>query len=55
MNLSDGGVETYAEGPPSAIARYQAWLWQGPPGAHVESVDINERVPKGTYTTFIIE
>ncbi|HUW33677.1 MAG TPA: acylphosphatase [Planctomycetota bacterium] len=54
-NLSDGGVETYAEGSPSAITRYQAWLWQGPPGAKVESVDITERVPKGKYTTFTIE
>lgn len=55
MNLSDGGVETYAEGPSAAIKRYQTWLWQGPPGARVDSVDITERVPKGTYTTFTIE
>ncbi|PKL09441.1 MAG: acylphosphatase [Spirochaetae bacterium HGW-Spirochaetae-7] len=55
MNLSDGGVETFAEGPQPAILRYQAWLRQGPPGAKVESVDITERAPKGTHTTFTIE
>lgn len=54
-NLPDGGVETYAEGSISDIARYRRWLEQGPPGARVESVDISERKPKGTLSTFYIE
>ena len=43
MNLDDGGVETWAEGPASAIKRYRDWLNQGPPGARVESVDVSDR------------
>jgi len=54
-NLSDGGVETWAEGDPACIARYRSWLQHGPPGATVVSVDISERKPKGTYSTFTIE
>lgn len=54
-NLSDGGVETYAEGPSSAIARYREWLSHGPPGARVSSVDVSERSPRRGLTNFIIE
>jgi len=54
-NLPDGGVETYAEGPASAVDRYLQWLHQGPPGAHVTSVDITEKPFSGTYNTFTIE
>jgi acylphosphatase len=54
-NLPDGGVETYVEGPDSAVSRFQQWLQHGPPGAQVQSVDISERKPKGTFTTFSVE
>lgn len=54
-NLPDGGVETYAEGPLSAIARYREWLSHGPPGAKVSSVDVSERAPKKRLTSFVIE
>lgn len=54
-NLPDGGVESYAEGNASDIDRYKRWLEHGPPGARVESVDISERKPKGTLTSFSIE
>jgi acylphosphatase len=54
-NLPDGGVEAYAEGSTSDIARFRRWLEQGPPGARVESVDVSERKPKGMLTTFTIE
>jgi acylphosphatase len=55
MNLDDGGVETWAEGPTSAIKRYRDWLNQGPPGAKVESVDLSEREPRHAWTTFLVE
>jgi acylphosphatase len=54
-NLPDGGVETYAEGPAAAISRYRRWLDHGPPGAKVDSLDISERSPKGTFSNFSIE
>lgn len=54
-NLPDGGVETYAQGPLSAIAKYREWLSHGPPGASVSSVDVTERSPQRTCTSFVIE
>ncbi|HON87952.1 MAG TPA: acylphosphatase [Spirochaetia bacterium] len=54
-NLPDGGVETYAEGPASAVDRYLQWLHQGPPGAHVTSVDVTEKQYTGSYASFTIE
>lgn len=54
-NLPDGGVESYSEGPDVAVDRYVQWLKHGPPEAHVDSIDITERSPKGKYTSFNIE
>lgn len=54
-NLSDGGVETYAEGPASAVSTYVSWLHKGPPGASVSSIDVSERQPKGAYSMFTVE
>lgn len=54
-NLSDGGVETYAEGPAPSLARFRSWLDHGPPGARVDSVDVSERKPKGCYHSFTVE
>lgn len=54
-NLPDGGVETFAEGPDAAVNRFVAWLHHGPPGATVDSVDLSERKPKGTYSSFTVE
>ena len=38
-NLADGGVEVFAEGADSAIARLRSELAKGPEGAMVETVD----------------
>ncbi len=54
-NLSDGGVETWAEGSGSAVQRYLQWLRRGPPGARVDSVDCSERAATGSYATFTVE
>ncbi|MFT3667531.1 MAG: acylphosphatase [Pseudoxanthomonas sp.] len=37
-NLPDGRVEVVAEGPEEALDALEAWLHEGPPAAHVESV-----------------
>lgn len=54
-NLTDGGVETYAEGPEPAVARFRRWLETGPAGARVDSVDITEKKPSRSYTSFVVE
>ncbi len=41
-NLPDGRVEVLACGQRSAVEALCAWLWQGPPSAHVIAVEIEE-------------
>jgi acylphosphatase len=41
-NLPDGRVEVLACGPRAAVEALCAWLWQGPPAAHVTAVEIEE-------------
>ena len=43
-NLTDGRVEVLACGTPEAVDALCAWLWQGPPSAHVSAVDIENLV-----------
>jgi acylphosphatase len=37
-NLADGRVEVLAVGEPAAVDALVAWLWHGPPAAHVQDV-----------------
>ena len=37
-NLPDGSVEVLAVGERAAVDELIAWLWQGPPAAHVTDV-----------------
>jgi len=49
-NLADGRVEVLAAGSPEAVAALVRWLWQGPPAARVDSVQVEEwvsGVPRG--------
>lgn len=41
-NLPDGRVKVIACGDSVALEQLQRWLWQGPPLAHVDSVDVTE-------------
>ena len=41
-NRADGSVEVVAAGAREAIAAFAAWLWQGPPAARVDSVQLEE-------------
>lgn len=41
-NLPDGRVEVIVKGGAAEIAELATWLWQGPPAARVEAVDMEE-------------
>lgn len=52
-NLTDGRVEVLLCGHPDAVGHMKAWLWQGPPAAHVSEVVCqltDEEVADGFYT-----
>ena len=46
-NLADGRVEVLACGSAEAVEALCAWLWEGPPAAHVTAVEI-ESVAAGS-------
>jgi len=57
-NLADGRVEVLAIGEEAVVARLIEWLWDGPPTARVENVDvssIDEVEWKGYSGAFTIE
>jgi acylphosphatase len=41
-NLPDGRVELAARGESDAVEQLLVWLWQGPPGAKVTAVRLEE-------------
>ena len=43
-NLPDGSVEVLAVGSEAAVAQLATWLWQGPPAASVQAVELLEGV-----------
>ena len=46
-NRPDGTVEVEAEGTPEAVGHLLAWLEEGPAGADVSRVDVEEVAPTG--------
>ncbi len=40
-NLSDGRVEVLAEGNQVNVEQLVQWLWEGPPGAEVENIEVD--------------
>ena len=46
-NADNGDVEVWAEGPPERLELYLAWLWRGPQYSRVDSVDKEDKEPKG--------
>ena len=53
-NLEDGRVEAQAEGEQEGLDRFERALYQGPPGAQVERVGVEELMPTGRPPTFRI-
>ena len=53
-NLPDGGVEAYAEGESEAVTRVERAIRQGPPGARVHTVQVDDEEPSGAYSRFDI-
>jgi len=51
-NLEDGSVELEVEGDDAHVAALLAWCEQGPPGARVTSVTVNERSVTGAERRF---
>jgi acylphosphatase len=52
-NLHDGSVEVLLCGTPAAVGHLKAWLWQGPPAAHVSEVvcqRVDDDAPNGFFT-----
>ena len=41
-NLSDGRVEVLVCGEATAVQQLVDWLWQGPPAAKVENVEVSD-------------
>ncbi len=39
-NRPDGTVEAFAQGDPESLDEFVAWLWEGPPDAHVADVEV---------------
>jgi acylphosphatase len=42
-NLPDGRVEAWLNGQPEAVEELLTWMRQGPPGAAVETLDVEEQ------------
>lgn len=55
MNLRDGGVRAYAEGPRDALEQFLLLLRRGPDGARVREVRPAWGVATGQYSTFTIQ
>ena len=53
-NLPNGRVEVQAEGDAEAIERFERALRQGPPGARIDHVEVDDVVPSGRDTGFTV-
>ena len=50
-NASNGDVEVWAEGQPEKLAQFLVWLRRGPDYSRVDSVEKEEKEPRG-YSDF---
>jgi len=53
-NLPDGRVEASAEGDAESVDRFEARLRQGPAGARVDHVDVEDTMPQGRNEGFTV-
>jgi acylphosphatase len=54
QNRPDGRVEVVAEGEAESMQRFEARLRQGPPGARVDAVRVDDEPPSGRPGEFVI-
>ncbi|MGE0451680.1 MAG: acylphosphatase [Vicinamibacterales bacterium] len=53
-NLPDGRVEIQAEGEVESLERFERRVWQGPPAARVDSVEVADVGATGGDTGFSV-
>lgn len=53
-NTDEGSVEAHIQGEDSAVEKMLSWCRQGPPGARVDTVDIEEVSPDEEFGSFSI-
>jgi acylphosphatase len=53
-NCADGSVEALVEGEQDAVARFERAVRTGPPGAHVDHVEVTAEPPAGRSPMFTI-
>lgn len=53
-NLPDGSVEAILEGAPGDVARVVDRIRRGPPASRVTEVDVQDEIPNGRFTNFVI-
>jgi acylphosphatase len=51
-NLPEGSVEALFEGEKKKVEEIVGWCYKGPPGAHVEKVDLRWETYKGEFRQF---
>jgi acylphosphatase len=54
QNQADGSVEVVAEGDQESVRRFEAKLRRGPAGARVDDVRVDEAVPSGRSSGFVV-
>jgi acylphosphatase len=55
MNLRDGGVQAYAEGPRASLEGFLDAMQRGPGGARVREVHTSWGTATGQFSTFTIQ
>jgi acylphosphatase len=53
-NLPDGRVEAVLQGDPGAVEKVVAFMREGPPGAFVETADVEWRPPSENWEGFLV-
>lgn len=53
-NLSNGDVESIAEGEDKAVEQFVVWCHKGPPEADVDTVAVNDEPFKGEFADFMV-
>lgn len=55
QNLTDGSVETVAEGPEKKLEELVTWARKGPPQALVENISVTWEPARGNLSSFVVK